>query len=297
MGGGTSPKGNADPGNPGSNQPSTFYFEKNRSIPPTVSGPCGCLSSSVGVGQGQVRVFAGMRQRVGPGVCDKPRIKCGDCGQRLLLPVTDQDTLPKGGFGNLIALPLQKQPREQGCSVFVGENYLPYPDQWAFLASIRSITRIELENAILLATGGKKKPTGKIDIAVMQSLSRRGDPAELLDKYDHIIVDECHHIPAFSFEAILKQAEVRQQHRPSPEIPPESRIQDVFRILANDAGRNRRVAKDILSAYKEGQGPGINRTYRAFDGCCARPLAMESSAALCCMAGCRKNSVQTSSPS
>jgi len=54
--------------------------------------------------------------------------------------------------------------------------------------------------------GGKKKPTGKIDIAVMQSLSRREDLPELLDGYGQIIVDECHHISAFSFEAILKQA-------------------------------------------------------------------------------------------
>lgn len=57
--------------------------------------------------------------------------------------------------------------------------------------------------------GGKKKPTGKIDIAVMQSLSRREDLAELLDSYGQIIVDECHHLSAFSFESILKQAKVR----------------------------------------------------------------------------------------
>ena len=52
--------------------------------------------------------------------------------------------------------------------------------------------------------GGQKKPSGKIDIAVMQSLSRREDLGELLDGYGQIIVDECHHLSAFSFEAILK---------------------------------------------------------------------------------------------
>ncbi|MFO7719859.1 MAG: DEAD/DEAH box helicase family protein, partial [Gillisia sp.] len=45
--------------------------------------------------------------------------------------------------------------------------------------------------------------------AVMQSLSRREDLAELLDGYGQIIVDECHHLSAFSFEAILKQAKTR----------------------------------------------------------------------------------------
>jgi hypothetical protein len=48
----------------------------------------------------------------------------------------NQDTMPKGGFGNLLALPLQKGPRDQGCSVFVGEDLQPMSDQWAFLAAI-----------------------------------------------------------------------------------------------------------------------------------------------------------------
>ena len=49
----------------------------------------------------------------------------------------NQDTLPQGGFGNLIALPLQKQPRELGNSVFLDEQCVPYPDQWAFLSGVR----------------------------------------------------------------------------------------------------------------------------------------------------------------
>jgi len=66
----------------------------------------------------------------------------------------NQDTMPKGGFGNLIALPLQKKPRETGCSVFVDEALQPYPDQWAFLASQRLMALDDLEPAILQATGG-----------------------------------------------------------------------------------------------------------------------------------------------
>lgn len=66
----------------------------------------------------------------------------------------NQDTLPKGGFGNLIALPLQKRPRENGCSVFVDGALQPYPDQWAFLASIQPMPPHGIEPAILRATGG-----------------------------------------------------------------------------------------------------------------------------------------------
>ncbi|WP_454710597.1 TOTE conflict system archaeo-eukaryotic primase domain-containing protein [Cupriavidus nantongensis] len=66
----------------------------------------------------------------------------------------NQDTMPKGGFGNLIALPLQKHPREQGCSVFVDADLHPYPDQWAFLASVLPMAPHEIEPTILRATGG-----------------------------------------------------------------------------------------------------------------------------------------------
>jgi hypothetical protein len=50
-----------------------------------------------------------------------------------------QDTMPKGGFGNLIALPLQKGPREQGNSVFLNDLFEPYGDQWKFLESVQRI--------------------------------------------------------------------------------------------------------------------------------------------------------------
>lgn len=422
----------------------------------------------------------------------------------------NQDIMPKGGFGNLIALPLQKQPRDLGRSVFVDERLQPYPDQWFFLTSIRPMSRRDLEDAILRASGGrhpldvafateeeeykpwqrpspvpariagqlpelltlvlanqifiakadlsqplanrlirlaafqnpefykaqamrlpiwnkpriigcaenypqhiglprgcldavldllqendirheiederlsgrkvtakfigtlrkdqkaalremlkhevgvlcaptafgktvtaatliarrkvstlvlvhrtellrqwqerltgfleipkdglgvigggKKKPSGKIDIAVMQSLTRREDLGTLLDQYGQIIIDECHHLSAFSFEAILKQAkakfvvgltatpirrdghqpiifmqcgpirhsaakpetapaqmEVWPQMLPAPEIPADSPIQEVFRILANDATRNRHIAGNVLAAYREGR--------------------------------------------
>ncbi len=62
-----------------------------------------------------------------------------------------QDTLPKGNFGNLIALPLQQRPREAGNSVFLDEQLTPWPDQWAFLATVRKISRAETENLVRVA--------------------------------------------------------------------------------------------------------------------------------------------------
>ena len=66
----------------------------------------------------------------------------------------NQDKLPKGGFGNLIALPLQKKPRENGCSLFVDYDWCPYADQWAFLASVQSLSPKDIDPAILQASGG-----------------------------------------------------------------------------------------------------------------------------------------------
>ncbi len=51
----------------------------------------------------------------------------------------NQDTLPKGGFGNLIALPLQWMPRQNGNSLFVDDDLRPYADQWQLLVSIRRV--------------------------------------------------------------------------------------------------------------------------------------------------------------
>jgi superfamily II DNA or RNA helicase len=48
-----------------------------------------------------------------------------------------QDTMPKGGFGNLIAIPLQRHARDAGNSVFVDAAFRPWPDQWAFLANVK----------------------------------------------------------------------------------------------------------------------------------------------------------------
>ena len=59
-----------------------------------------------------------------------------------------QDTLPQGGFGNLIALPLQGGPRERGNSVFVDEDFEPWPDQWAFLSGLRCLRATELAELV-----------------------------------------------------------------------------------------------------------------------------------------------------
>ena len=63
----------------------------------------------------------------------------------------NQDTMPKGGLGNLIALPLQKLPRADGNSVFVDTEFRPYGDQWTFLASVKRMPVSAVEAVVLEA--------------------------------------------------------------------------------------------------------------------------------------------------
>ncbi|MCC7485340.1 MAG: DEAD/DEAH box helicase [Burkholderiales bacterium] len=214
-----------------------------------------------------------------------------------------QDTLPKGGFGNLIALPLQRKARDAGASVFVDDAWRPYPDQWAYLATIERMTPSAVESAMARAAredgvlgvrsvtfgddavddpwssppsvnamlahdigvlcaptafgktvaaaavtaarktntliivhrtqlldqrrnrltafldvnkktigsigAGKRSPTGTIDVAIMQSLVRKGVVRDIIASYGQVIVDECHHISAFSSERVMKEAKAR----------------------------------------------------------------------------------------
>ena len=69
----------------------------------------------------------------------------------------NQDTMPRGGFGNLIALPLQHDARQKGNSVFIDEQLEAYADQWAFLASVE-----RMEPAAAEAIAREATRTGQV---------------------------------------------------------------------------------------------------------------------------------------
>lgn len=82
----------------------------------------------------------------------------------------NQDTMPRGGFGNLIALPLQHAAREHGNSVFVDEHFAPHEDQWTFLAGIRRIALADVEGRVREA-----ERVGRI-LGMRLSLNEDGNP-------------------------------------------------------------------------------------------------------------------------
>ena len=100
----------------------------------------------------------------------------------------NQDTLPKGGFGNLIALPFQKEAMKRGNSVFIDEDCTPYNDQWKFLSTVKKMTLHDVEKFSKEASG-----TGQVVSVAMDPIGEKNPPWMRLPsgklKYKSVIKD------------------------------------------------------------------------------------------------------------
>lgn len=82
----------------------------------------------------------------------------------------------------------------------------PLVDQWRE----RLATHLGLTKTTIGQLGAKRKASGVVDLAMAQSLARRDDLEELTAKYGMVVVDECHHVPAVTFERAVRQIPVRR---------------------------------------------------------------------------------------
>ena len=71
----------------------------------------------------------------------------------------NQDFMPSGGFGNLVALPLQGKARKNGNSVFVDNDFIPFADQWVYLQEMRKMSPADIER---LVSRYDKEPLGEL---------------------------------------------------------------------------------------------------------------------------------------
>lgn len=94
----------------------------------------------------------------------------------------------------------------RGCSVLVLVHRKELLTQW--VERLRQFLSVSPDQIGLIG-GGKRKPTGVIDVAVIQSLVRKGAVSDVVSGYGHLIADECHHLPAVSFELVARRAEAR----------------------------------------------------------------------------------------
>jgi superfamily II DNA or RNA helicase len=108
------------------------------------------------------------------------------------------------GFGKTVVAAALIARR--GCSTLVLVHRRELLTQWIErLSTFLGLERKEIG----VIGGGRRKPTGHIDVALIQSLVRKGEVSDLISGYGQLIVDECHHLSARSFELVTQRSKAR----------------------------------------------------------------------------------------
>jgi superfamily II DNA or RNA helicase len=95
---------------------------------------------------------------------------------------------------------------QRACSTLILVHRKPLLEQW--MAQLAIFLGLD-EKAIGHIGGGKRKPNGCLDVAMIQSLIRKDQVDDIVSGYGHVIVDECHHLPAVSFERVMSEVRAR----------------------------------------------------------------------------------------
>jgi len=121
-------------------------------------------------------------------------LACHDCG---VLAATT-------AFGKTVIAAALVARRGRNTLVLVHRRQLV--EQW--VERLRAFLALE-DGDIGVIGGGKRKPSGRIDVALIQSLVRKGEVSDLVAAYGHLVVDECHHLSAVSFELVARRSKAR----------------------------------------------------------------------------------------
>jgi len=95
---------------------------------------------------------------------------------------------------------------ERQCNTLILVHRQPLLDQW--VAQLALFLGLDAKDIGRIG-GGRHKPNGRLDVAMIQSLVRKDKVDDLVANYGHVIVDECHHLPAVSFERVLAEVRAR----------------------------------------------------------------------------------------
>lgn len=94
----------------------------------------------------------------------------------------------------------------RGCNTLILVHRRELLAQW--IERLKTFLSVEPSDIGTIG-GGRRKPTGRIDVALIQSLVRKGEVSNLVADYGHLVVDECHHISASSFEMVARRSKAR----------------------------------------------------------------------------------------
>jgi superfamily II DNA or RNA helicase len=157
------------------------------------------------------------------------------------------------GFGKTVVAASLIAKRKKNTLVIVHRKQLI--DQWK--ERLSSFLKLN-ENQIGQIGGGKNKLSGIIDIATIQSLNYKGEIKEQVSQYGQIIVDECHHISAYSFERVLKKVNAKYIYGLTATPTRKDGLQPImtmqlgpirFKVTAKDQAKVRPFEHILLPRY------------------------------------------------
>jgi superfamily II DNA or RNA helicase len=175
-----------------------------------VALPRGCLEEAIGLIKSYgVDVVLEDRREIGKplptelsfqGELRRPQLKAFDA----LVPHDHGVLAATTAFGKTVVATALLARRARNTLVLVHRRELL--NQW--IERLRSFLNIDPKQIGIIG-GGRLKPTGVIDVALIQSLVRNGEVSDLVANYGHLIVDECHHLSAASFELVARRSKAR----------------------------------------------------------------------------------------
>jgi superfamily II DNA or RNA helicase len=178
--------------------------------PRHVALPRGCLDEAVELIRGEGAEVELNDQRVigdplpsrvrFQGTLQEPQVKAFEA----LLPHEHGVLAATTAFGKTVVAAALIAQRGRNALVLVHRRELL--TQW--VERLRTFLDIDPKD-IGVTGGGRRKPTGVIDVALIQSLVRRGEVSDMVADYGHLVVDECHHLSAASFELVARRAKAR----------------------------------------------------------------------------------------
>ncbi len=263
--------------------------------------------------------------------------KCSERNLRLSLESYDrffpsQDYLPKGGFGNLIALPLQKSPRDNGNSLFLNAKQIPHENQWEYLNQVRRLSLSEVRNLLreytpnISAQGGFEDVSWRTDNSILEKTSSQntvdpkisGETIEIslgpmltipLEKLPGRVVAKIKKTASFANPEFYKRQRMRMQTYPlsrfifsgeirSSEIAlPRGVLDEVIKILTASGAhviiRDERIGKRRLKVNFEGkltpiQADSVNRMKKFDIGIFMAPPGAGKTVMACALISKRK---------